>query len=155
MPDIEAQNRQYEENLAEQERQTNITNRDNLYSDRMSAASSAVDSVNSQIEQERADAKLMGVDYALTDEQKSDRINDTFASMWGAGEEESLGQLMTDYGNPEGFEEFSVVRGTTGDTTGATAASDKTVATSKGAKKKTILTEEEDVLGGSTSVLGG
>lgn len=144
---------------AEEERRKNegLANRDSLYSDRTSAAGSATDYINKQITDERSNAQLMGVDYNITDDQKSARINDYFGSIWGAGDEDTLGNLMKEWGNPEGHEEFSITRGD-GSTLEGTEGSEETVSESggitKSGKKGTVLTEDEDSLGGKTTILG-
>lgn len=128
--------------------------RDDLYGAYMDAAGTAVDFINSEISKEQANAALLGIDYAITDEQKSTRINDYFATIWGAGEQSQLEALMGEFGNPEGFSGFSVTRGD-GSKYAGTEASETQVATSQGIRPS-IVTEddEEGILGSSSTILG-
>lgn len=139
---------------AERARIQAINERDSIYSNRMDAATSAVDYINRQIAEEQSNAALMGVDYQITDETKAQRINNYFASIWGESDESKLNQLMKDYGNPTGHKGFTVVRGVATEAKGDTPAENQTVATS-GAPASTVLTSDEDQLGGSTTTLGG
>jgi hypothetical protein len=146
----------YAELMAEQERIQGLNQRDELYSSYLTAASSATDYVNNQILQEQANARLLGIDYAIDDELKSQRISDYFASIWGEGEQLQLETLMGRYGNPEGFEGFTLQRGDGSKYAGQREGSEKSIATSKGARPRTILEgeEEEGTLAPPQSILG-
>jgi hypothetical protein len=146
LADLEAQR-------AEQARQAAISQRDSLYSSRLDAASSATDYINSQIAQEQSAASMMGMDYEMTDEIKSQRINNYFATLWGEGDESQLGALIGSYGAPTGHTEFSVVRGDASAFT-PKEGSEESKGTSKGVKPKTILTDDEEGLGGNQTILG-
>ena len=101
-----------QERLREQERRIAGENeRDRLYGDYMSAASSATDFINAQVKQEQANARLMGVDYKLSDEQKADRISDYFATIWSEGDQTRLEDLFKQWGNAKGFEDWTIRRG--------------------------------------------
>ena len=126
--------------------------RDNLYSDYMSAAGSATDFINTQITQERANAALLGIDYDLTDEQKNTRISDYFASIWGEGDQSRLEGLFDKWGNPEGFEKFSIIRGD-GSAVDGEENKSEIINTTTGTRP-TLAENEEEVLGG-LSILGG
>lgn len=144
--------------LAEQERIQGLNERDELYSGYLSSASSAADYVNNQILQEQANARLLGIDYAITDELKGQRISNYFASIWGEGDQARLEALMDTYGNPEGFTGFTLQRGDGSGYTEGRQGSEKSIATSQGAQPRSILTDaEEETLGskGVPSFLGG
>lgn len=146
--------------LAEQEesrrKEQGISDRDAGYSNYMDASGSATDFVNKEIDREQANARLLGIDYQITDEQKSGRINDYFATLWGEGEQSSLDALMKEWGDPEGHEGFTVTRGDGSKYEGADGGGSEEVvgSTGSGGGAKNILDDDEDTLGGSTSVLG-
>jgi len=144
----------YEEQMADQQRMMGEQNRDELFSQYMSTAGQAADYVNAEIADEMAQAKLSGVDYEINDEQKQQRINNYFATMWGEGDQSRLEALMGEWGNPEGFEGFTVVRGDPSAYSKGTQGKEKTVATSAPIKPS-LLSTDEDILGGGATVLGG
>jgi hypothetical protein len=127
--------------------------RDALYSDYLDAAGSATDYINSQISSELANAQLLGIDYAIDDEQKQTRINDYFGSIWGEGQQGELEALMKEWGNPAGFSGFTVVRGS-GETLQSAEGGEETIAVSRGIKPTIVSEEEDQLLGGGPSVLG-
>ena len=94
----------YDKIIKEQQDTANISRRDTLFSGYMTAAESAVDYINQQIMEERSNAALLGIDYQLTDELKQQRINKYFDTLWGAGDELELDNLIKEYGNPTGFD---------------------------------------------------
>jgi hypothetical protein len=142
----------YEERQAEAERTQGIADRDKLYSDYLDAVDKATQYVNTQIEQERSNAQLIGADYTLTDEEKQKRIGDYFASIWGAGQQQQLEDLFNKWGNPEGFSDWLIVRG---DASNVPTQDTNTNATSPVAESKplqpltddSLLEEEEGILG--------
>jgi hypothetical protein len=147
----------YAAQLAAQEEARRIAEgtaaRDKLFSSYMDAAGTATDYVNSEINREMANAKLLGIDYAIDDEMKSQRISDYFATIWGEGEQAQLEGYMKDFGNPEGFTGFQITRGD-GSKYAKQPGSETQEAVSGGIKP-TLATEEEEVLGGPATVLGG
>jgi len=136
-------------------RERGESDRDQLYSGYMDAANSATDNVNSEIADESSNARLLGVEYDITDDQKQQRIGDHFATLWGEGQQSQLEGLMDKWGKPKGFEGFSVARGDGSKYEGKKKGEKKSVSQSKGVKPKIILDEEDDadMLGGS-SILG-
>ena len=153
----DAQKRQQEEaaRIAEENRiAEGRRQRDTLYQQRMDAASSATDFINTQIKQEGDRARLLGLDYNISDEDRSTRINDYFATVWGAGSESKLGDLMREFGTPQGFEGFTVTRGTGGNTGGAIGGEDVVGTTGGMRPQQTALTDEDDILGGTATALG-
>jgi hypothetical protein len=136
-------------------RERGESDRDQLYSGYMDAANSAADNVNSEIADESSNARLLGVEYDITDDQKQQRIGDYFATLWGEGQQSQLEGLMDKWGKPKGFEGFSVARGDGSKYEGKKKGEKKSVSQSKGVKPKIILDEEDDadMLGGS-SILG-
>lgn len=101
-----------EEISAENKKNSDISRRNTLFSGYMTAAESAVDYINNQINEERSNAALLGIDYQLTDELKQQRVNKYFDSLWGAGDELELDNLIKDYGNPTGFDGKWTIRRT-------------------------------------------
>jgi len=142
----------YEEQLAEQQRIQGTQNRDTLFSKYMDAASAATDYVNGEIKREQANAKLLGIDYNISDEQKKTRINNYFATLWGEGQQSQLEALMNKWGNPEGFTGFDIVRGDASAYKKAKEGKETTVGKTKGIKP--VLLSDEDTLG-TKSILGG
>ena len=102
----------YDAIIKEQQDASNISRRNTLFSGYMTAAESAVDYINQQIMEERSNAALLGIDYQLTDEMKQQRINKYFDTLWGAGEELELDNLIKKYGNPTGFDGNWTIRRT-------------------------------------------
>jgi len=127
--------------------------RDSLYSAYMDAAGAATDYVNSEIAREMSNAALIGVDYSLDDEMKSQRINDYFATIWGEGEQSSLEALMGEFGNPKGFGGFSITRGD-GTKYAGTEGGEESKAVSGGMRPTLATDEEEAGLGGAANILG-
>lgn len=146
-----------QERLRQEERRIAGENeRDRLYGDYMSAASSATDFINSQIKEEQANARLMGVDYNLSDEQKADRISNYFATIWSEGDQTRLENLFKEWGNAKGFEDWTITRGDASQYT-PREGSEEGVGTATGIKPAITgqgQDEDEKMLGGA-SILGG
>jgi len=85
--------------------------RDDLYSNYLTAANTATDYINQLIHDERASANLRGVDYTITDEAKQERINNYFATIWSEEDQTKLQGLMDKWGTPDGFTDWVVTRG--------------------------------------------
>jgi len=131
-----------------------VAERNEAYGYYLDAAETATNFVNSEISQEQSNANLMGIDYSITDAQKATRVNDYFATIWSESNQTNPEGLMDSYGNPQGFEEFTVSRGDSSSYEGQTNA-EQTLATSTGLRPKTSLaTEDENILGASTTALG-
>lgn len=136
--------------VSEAQYKQDVSTRDSLFKEYMDSASSATTYITNEINKERANAQLLGIDYSITDEQKSARINDYFATMWGEGAQGQLDTLITKYGNPEGFDGTWLVKrgdGSTGQ--GAGTPEDTTLATSQtagggGTSTPTLVSEDED-----------
>lgn len=132
-----------------------LNKRDALYGSYLDAANSSSDYVNTEINNEIANARLLGIDYQIDDQMKSQRVNDYFSTVWGDSDQQELEALMTKWGNPEGFEEFTVVRGDGGSYGTSEEGSSTSVGTSSGISPKTLATDDdEEGLGGYTNVLG-
>jgi len=140
----------YADQLAASAKAAGETRRNSLYSGYLNAASTSADYINSEIKREASNAALLGIDYSIDDEQKSKRVNDYFATLWGEGDQTELQTLMNKWGNPEGFNGFTVTRGD-GSTYAAKESSKKTVGTSQ--KKAIPLTDDEEAPKGT--LLGG
>lgn len=138
---------------AEQARTQGIAERDRFYGSYMDAAGAATDYVTGEISREQSNARLLGIDYQITDEMKNRRISDYFASIWGEGEQAQLESSMEQWGKPKGFEEFAITRGDAATYGGERKGAEETVGATKGVSPRTLVTEEEETLG-TTSVLG-
>jgi len=136
------QEAEYNRRMAEQARQAGISETQNAYANYLNAAGSATDYINAEIENERSNAALMGVDYNITDEQKQARIENYFATVWGEGDQVNLEGLVGQWGAPEGFTGYTVKRGDASAYQKPAAGKETTVATSKGLR--TVLDEEEE-----------
>lgn len=125
------------------------------YSNYLTAAGAAADYVNAEITSEQANADLLGIHYDMTDDMKSTRINDYFATIWSEGDQRTLDQLMQEFGEPEGFQGFSVVRGDGSVYADADAdpGPGETSDASTGRRPTLIAPEEEDTLD-NTTILG-
>lgn len=148
------QEARYQQQLDDQRRAQGTRDRDSLYGNYLSAASTATDYVGNEISKERSNAALLGIDYAITPDQQTQRVNDYFATIWGEGDHQRLQALMSEWGNPEGFTGFSVVRGD-GSAYAGTKASETSVGTSGPIKPPILGDEDEDeTLGSTQTVLG-
>ncbi len=129
--------------------------RDALYAPYLDAAGSATDFVNTEVNQEIANSRLLGIDYSITDEQKSTRINDYFATVWGEGQQSQLEALMREWGNPQGFEGFTVTRGDASRYGGTGDATEEQVTPGRGQRPTFLGQEDEEIgLGGGATILG-
>lgn len=125
---------------------------DDIMGGRSTAANSATEYVNAQITDEGANAALLGVDYSITDDQKSTRINDYFSTLWSQENEDTVTELAQIWG--EDLARSGVTRGS-GETAGGEGKSTKG-GTTKGIKPKSLATTaDENTLGGSNTLLGG
>ena len=134
-------------------REAGIKQRDQLFSERLTNASLATDYITNQLNEEASTARLMGVDFNVTDEQKASRISDYFATLWGEGSERQLESLIKEWGSPEGFSgTWDIVRGNAKNFADQTKPSTSTtIATGKGVPRlatlATMADEEEALLG--------
>lgn len=143
-----------EEQREQQRMEQGIADRDAAYTDYMDAASSATDYINREIDKERANARLMGIEYDVTDEQKSQRINDYFATVWGEGQQTKMEQLFDEFGKPKGFEDFTVTRGDASKYEKEGGASEEVVGSTGKPKKVASPLLDDETLGGQASPLG-
>ena len=151
---LDKQQAEYDARLEEQRVITGQNARDTSYAGYLDAAGIAADYVTGEIANERSNAALLGIDYDITDEQKSTRINDYFATLWGEGQQSEMENLFNEWGNPQGFGGFSVTRGNA-ETYAAKSQPAETLATSKGLRPQTSLaTEEDETLGAPSGALG-
>ena len=124
-----------------------------MFSERLTNASLATDYITNQLNEEASTARLMGVDFNVSDDQKSSRISDYFATLWGEGSERELEALIKEWGSPEGFTgTWDIVRGNAKNFTDqAKPGASTTIATGKGVPRLATLAtlddEEEAMLG--------
>ena len=134
-------------------REAGIKRRDQLFSERLTNASLATDYITNQLNEEASTARLMGVDFNVTDEQKAARISDYFATLWGEGSERELEAQIKEWGAPDGFTgTWDIVRGNAKNFTNqAKPDTSVTIATGKGVPRLATLAtmgdEEEALLG--------
>ena len=134
-------------------RDAGIKRRDQLFSERLTNASLATDYITQQLNEEASTARLMGVDFNVSDEQKSSRTSDYFATLWGEGSERELEALIKEWGSPEGFTgTWDIVRGNAKNFANqAKPDTSATIATGKGVPRLATLAtmgdEEEALLG--------
>jgi hypothetical protein len=110
------------------------------YGDYLTTAESASSYILSQIADEQANAKLLGVEYEMTDEMQSQRISDYFASIWSETDQQRAESLINEYGAPEGFKGFTIKRGDASNIKAESEAKETQTGVSKGIK----LAAEED-----------
>lgn len=148
------------EDLAEQTEANRVaqgeSDRDSAYADYMDAAGSSTDYVNAEIAKERANAKLLNIDYDMTNDVKAQRVNDYFATVWGEGQQSKLDQLMGEFGNPEGFTEYAVTRGDASTYGNEETGTENPVGGTVGTTKRGISSplDEDEELGGTVTPLG-
>ena len=134
-------------------RDAGVKRRDQLFSERLTNASLATDYITNQLNEEASTARLMGVDFNVSDDQKSSRISDYFATLWGEGSERELEALIKEWGSPDGFTgTWDIVRGNAKNFTNqAKPDTSSTIATGKGVPRLATLAtmgdEEEALLG--------
>lgn len=106
--------KEQEENALIQERENSYDEIEMLWQARLEAESTAIETVDDEIEEERANADLRGLDYELTPEDRESRIQEYFEEYWDVEYETQLNTLMKDYGSPEMTEEerLAVEQGT-------------------------------------------
>ena len=155
-PSAEEINAQAEERAEEDRLTKGLNDRDTMYSDYLDAGSAATDYINNVINDERANADLLGIEYNVDDASKQGRIDNYFASIWGEGAQSELEAAFTEFGNPEGFESFQFTRGEAGEADAGPTDTEKTASTgytpaSESGTLVTSLLEEED----EVSILGG
>lgn len=150
MADQEAQ---YRKQLEDQRRMQGETDRDTLYGSYLSAVSTAQEYITQQINDERANARLLGIDYDITPEQQQTRTQDYFATIWSSGDQARLEALVNEWGAPTGFQGYTLARGNPDNYTSSTEASETSQGTSR-PLRPTLATEEEDRLGTTQTVLG-
>lgn len=145
-----------EQYRAEQERAMGLAELDKLFSTKLDAANRATTEVEKQVGEEMAHAATRGIDYAITPEQKTERINNLFADYWSEGQEASIADYGSKYGTDKHVWKLPVVRGTGKGSEGALAQEGAKAGgkvTKGGPGTATVLTEEEKPK--DTTVLGG
>jgi len=143
---------------------------DTLWGRRMTAEESAISSVDAQLAKEQTDANVLGVDYAVADEDRIRRIEAAFSDQWKETDESSLFDLVKKYGNPEqpesirrliqeGKERYSWEYDVnfTGKGPGLAPTSAPTIPGTNNTRttRQTVLTNSDDDELGSRSLLGG
>lgn len=135
---------------------------DDLYRSKFSAAHSAIDKVDAQLAEEMSYAKVGGADYSYTPEQRKERINNVFATLWGEEDESRLSSLEKQYGSGSNKWTLDIVRGVDKGTEGALDKDAKSAGSAVDPTKvlSRLLgggaTEEDDEkLGGVLGTIGG
>jgi len=126
-----------------------------LYGEYTTAAEDATTYVNELITTNRSNAALTGVDYSVTDEQKSTMINDRFATIFSAEDYDKLQTLNTEFNTDIGTDDdpytFLVTRGVA---SGEEGSSDSNGVSSPTSRGNALTSDDEETLG-TTSILGG
>jgi len=134
-----------------------LNDRDSLYSEYLDAGGAATDYINNLINDERSNANLLGIEYAVDDVSKQSRIDNYFASIWGEGSQTNLQNMFDEFGDPEGFEGFQFNRGESSEADASAASTEQTASEGQAPSQatgtiSTSLLDEEDQ---ATSILGG
>jgi len=125
--------------------------RNKAISEYATALGSATDFVNENVNAERSNAALMGVEYNITQEVKDDRVGNALKDFgWDAAKQEGLQGLLGKWGQGDFEQKIFIGEGTEA---GSTDSTGQPIGTGGGTKPGTYLTEEEDTLGVS-SLLG-
>ena len=137
-----------------------INDLNSAYDVYLGASQDAASLVNKQISSERSNANLLGLDFSVTDESKTQRISDAFANTFTSKQFADLTKLNEDFGQSrldqgEGLDafEFLVQRGAA---TGDTAEDKKTTGSfdKSGASATTSLSLLDDDPTRAFSALG-
>lgn len=142
----------------ETKRAQGVAELDNLFSSRLDAASKAISDTETTMNDELAHAAARGIDYAVTPEQKQERINNAFSAYWSEGQEAQYTDYMSQYGTDRHKWTLPVERGKAAST--ANALPDKDTQVGGAVKRQnpdnTILTgqanEDNSV---KKTILGG
>lgn len=144
---------------AEQERAMGLAELDKLFSTKLDSANRATSDVEKQISEEMAHAATRGIDYAITPDEKVERINNLFADYWSEGQENAIADYGSKYGSEKHVWTLPVTRGTGTGSEGALPAEGEKVGgkvAKQGNPGTTVLTEdEEEVKKKDTTILGG
>jgi hypothetical protein len=117
---------------------------DELFAGKLDAANRAKTEVEAQITNELAHAATHGLDYAVTDQERADRINNLFGDYWSEGQETDISNYTRDFGDSKHVWTLPIVRGTKpGSATGA-LQDVKVGGPVSGPKGGTVLTDEEE-----------
>ena len=128
-------------------------NRDELFSLYLDAGDKATDFINDAIDQERSNAQLLGIDFDITDEQKTSRINDKFSEFFSEKEFSDLETSFDEFGDPEDFDGFTFIRGDAGDSDEGKQKIDEGAKAAPSTKSSQNLLSDDDKLG-KASILG-
>lgn len=128
---------------------------DQLYGLKFAAANQAAERINKQIAEEAGYARIGGADYQLSPEQKQERINNLFASLWSPEQESQLAGLEGQWGAAGNKWTSGIVRGVAPEEAGE---GEEGAAAGGAVKPGAVFgpkEEEEELLGGATQALGG
>lgn len=119
---------------------------DDLFSSRLDAASKAISDTETTMNDELAHAAARGIDYAVTPEQKQERINNAFSAYWSEGQEAQYTDYMGQYGTDRHKWTLPVERGKKASTENALPEKDTQVGgtVKRQNPDKTILTGQAD-----------
>lgn len=142
---------------ADAEKASGISQIDQLYSEKFSAANTAIDNVNSAIAEEMGYAKVSGADYSVDPAAKKERINNEFAKYWTSEAESSLSSLESKWGADPTRWTLDVTRGVSAakeDTAAKEGAAAGAAVESAKVFGDTAKKKDEDLLGGIADMLG-
>lgn len=143
----------------EQERALGLAELDKLFSTKLDAANRASTEVETQIQDEMSHASVRGLDYAITPEEKQERINNLFGDYWAESQELAIQDYTSRYGSDKHVWKLPIVRGEKAGSEGALTPDGQKVGgkVPKGAAGgggTTVLTEDEEAKK-DTTILGG
>lgn len=74
---------------------------DTLWGDRMKAEEQAIVDIDAELAKEAQNARVLGVDYSISDADRMQRIQKKFGSFWDPSKEDQLSAYVRKWGNPE------------------------------------------------------
>lgn len=112
MPELPDYTEMFEKQQELAKQAAGIRDRDMYYEQRMQAANDAINFIDADISQKMSRAKLMGVEYTISEGERVEMVNNYFSTIWSEAHETKLGTLMGEWGDPTGFTGgFQVTRG--------------------------------------------
>jgi len=142
------------EEIDEQNRITTGQNDlDKAYGNYLEASGSATEYINQQISDQRTNAALLGVDFNITDQQKSDRISNYFASIYNETDFTQLTDLNEEFGDPDLIQRGVAVDPGEDESNPVTESGGVQGTRQGGTLSAGLL--EEDPLASASSILGG
>lgn len=150
--------------IAEEQRQAAITAQEQTdlfdqYNTRVAQQSNAIANIDRQIATEQAQAKISGAEFAMTDEQRLQRISNELAKVRTSAEDAKIAEYATkysDFAKNRGIDaNFLIPVGQTSPTSSLVGVSNKAPSVSTASLASTLLTSLDDNKLGASTILGG